>query len=121
MAKAIAKKTGTTMDMFSDDRPDYISDESHRGSEDVGMDDIILPRIDVIQALSPQIKKSDAKYIEGAEQGKIYNRVVVLGAHTLMNKPRKSTSAPKTTRRPWRLWIRHSILSWLCLLTGRAT
>lgn len=49
--------------------------ESQRGSEDVSMNDIILPRLDVLQALSPQIKKKDPKYIEGAEQGVIFNTV----------------------------------------------
>ena len=45
------------------------------GSEEVGAKDLILPRVDVLQALSPQIKKSDAAFIEGAEQGKIFNTV----------------------------------------------
>lgn len=57
-----------------DERPEWLK-EGHRGSEDVGMNDIILPRIDVLQALSPQIKKKDPKYIEGAEQGIIFNTV----------------------------------------------
>lgn len=59
----------------SQERPAYLDPDSRRGSEDVGIDDITLPRIEVLQALSPQIKKSDPKYIEGAEQGIIFNTV----------------------------------------------
>lgn len=57
------------------DRPAYLNPESRRGSEDVGIDDISLPRIEVLQALSPQIKRNDPKYIQGAEQGMIFNTV----------------------------------------------
>src|SRR5574343_180266 len=58
-----------------DERPAWLDADSHRGSEDVGVKDIILPRIDVLQALSPQIKRNDPKRIEGAEQGMIFNTV----------------------------------------------
>jgi len=55
--------------------PAYMQQEGRRGSEDVGIDDITLPRIEVLQALSPQIKRNDPKYIEGAEQGTIFNTI----------------------------------------------
>jgi hypothetical protein len=67
MSNAVAKKADTAVAV-----PDYIK-QSQRGNENVGTDDVTLPRIDVLQALSPQIKKSDASYIEGAEQGMIFN------------------------------------------------
>jgi len=54
--------------------PEWLQ-KGNAGSEDVGAKDMILPRVDVIQALSPQIKKSDPAFIEGAEQGKIFNTV----------------------------------------------
>lgn len=57
-----------------DERPDWL-EKGNKGSEDVGSRDMILPRVDVLQALSPQIKKSDPAYIEGAEQGLIFNTV----------------------------------------------
>lgn len=56
-------------------RPDWVSADSARGSEEVTSNDIVLPRIDVLQALSPQIKKTDPKYIPTAEQGLIFNTV----------------------------------------------
>jgi len=64
-----------TFGITTGDRPAYLDPESRRGSEDVGQDDIALPRIEVFQALSPQIKKSDPKYIKGAEQGQMFNTI----------------------------------------------
>lgn len=68
------EKTGA-MAMVTDERPSWMTAESTRGSEDVGIDDIILPRIDVLQAISPQVSRRDPKYIEGAEQGMLFNTV----------------------------------------------
>lgn len=47
-----------------------VGDEySHQFSKD----QLIIPRISVLQSGSPQVKKSDAAYIKGAEEGMIYN------------------------------------------------
>ena len=56
------------------ERPDWL-EGGNAGSEEVTTSDKVLPRVDVLQALSPQIKKSDPGYIEGAEQGSIFNTV----------------------------------------------
>lgn len=73
--KALVQNNAGAMALVSTDRPDWLDPDSFRGSEEVTAKDIILPRIDVLQALSPQIKKSDSAYIEGAEQGCIFNTV----------------------------------------------
>lgn len=73
MAKTDLKKNEDFGIAISSNVPAYIDQDSRRGSEDVGSDDITLPRIEVFQALSPQLKKNDPKYIEGAEQGMIFN------------------------------------------------
>lgn len=54
-----------------------------RGSENVEMADVVIPRIEVVQALSPCLKKNDAAYIEGAEQGMLFNSVTreLYGSH----------------------------------------
>jgi hypothetical protein len=52
--------------------PEWLK-KGNRGSEEVESNDIILPRIDVIQAISPQIKKNDPKLIAGAEAGMLFN------------------------------------------------
>jgi len=60
--------------VLSETRPDYVEDTS-RGNEDVTIDDLSIPRLDVIQSLSPQRKKNDPAYIEGAEEGMLFNSV----------------------------------------------
>src|SRR6187455_2604541 len=78
--------------------PAYMNQEGRRGSEDVGIDDITLPRIEVLQALSPQIKRNDPKYIPGAEQGMIFNTVSgeLYGSEI--------TFVPIVFRKEWIIW-----------------
>ena len=45
------------------------------GFEAVPSSDIQIPFIRIIQALSPQLKKTDPSFIEGASQGDIFNTV----------------------------------------------
>ena len=53
----------------------YEGASSGGGLEEVTSEDIQIPFLRVLQALSPQIKKSDPAYIKGAEQGGIFNTV----------------------------------------------
>jgi len=54
--------------------PSFIQkDAPARGSENVGTDDIVIPRLLLLQQLSPQLDKTDALYIEGASAGDICN------------------------------------------------
>jgi hypothetical protein len=41
------------------------------GLENVGLNDVLVPRLAILQALSPQLKKKDAAFIEGADIGSI--------------------------------------------------
>lgn len=68
------KAVATVEDQFPMEQPDYMKD-SGRGQENVGMEDMTIPRIDVIQDLSPQHKKNKPEYIEGAEPGMLFNSV----------------------------------------------
>lgn len=68
-------EVATTANPFSDELPSYIDQSAARGSEDVGREDVTLPRLSMIQDLSPQHKKSKDEYIEGAEAGMIFNTV----------------------------------------------
>ena len=52
-----------------------MSKDSGGGFEEVTSSDVQIPFIRVIQALSPQIKKSDSAFIKGASQGDIFNTV----------------------------------------------
>jgi hypothetical protein len=48
---------------------------SARGNENIGVDDLTIPRIGIIQALSSERKKNDPAYIDGAEEGDLFNTV----------------------------------------------
>jgi hypothetical protein len=48
---------------------------SNRGSEEVTINDLTIPRLSIIQDLSPQRKKNASEYIEGAEEGMLFNTV----------------------------------------------
>ncbi len=74
MTKQIAKKEESEL-LVAETMPDFMNQGPSRGNEDVTVDDLSIPRLDVIQSLSPQRKKSDPAYIEGAEEGMLFNSV----------------------------------------------
>lgn len=56
--------------------PDYLKGkQTARGTENVGAEDLVIPRLELVQALSPCRKKTDPSYIPGAEEGMLYNNV----------------------------------------------
>ena len=74
MAKNQVAVKEETFELVTNEIPDFLK-QGNRGAENVGTDDMIIPRIELIQALSPVRKKSDPAYIEGAEEGMLYNNV----------------------------------------------
>jgi hypothetical protein len=54
---------------------DMLEQDAGAGSQNIQAGDIQTPIISVLQANSPQCKKSDGKYIKGAEEGMFYNNV----------------------------------------------
>jgi hypothetical protein len=63
--KAIVK---TTIDKL------LLADEG-AGSENIGAKDLAIPRISILQSLSPQATKGDPQQIKGAEAGDFYDNV----------------------------------------------
>lgn len=61
---------GAVMDV----RPDFLKDTA-RGSEQVGVNELTLPRLSIIQDISPQRKKNEPEYIEGATEGMVFNTI----------------------------------------------
>lgn len=55
--------------------PDYIKREDKRGTENLGMADLIIPRLEIVQGLSPAVKKGDPGFIPGATAGQLNNSV----------------------------------------------
>lgn len=70
------------------ERPDYISETGNAGNENVGANDIVIPRLELVQALSPARKKQDPQFIPGAEEGMLYNSLTrELYGHTALIVP----------------------------------
>ena len=72
----MANSTSKSVAAFLKDQdqlPAHLAQDAGLGNENVGTDDLAIPRLDLIQQLSPQIDKSSPKYIEGAETGHIFN------------------------------------------------
>ena len=49
--------------------------DAQQGFQNMEQDDLALPFLRILGQLSPQVNKRDAKYVEGAEPGMIYNTV----------------------------------------------
>ena len=67
MANGIKAKTQTSLALFGDD--------VSKGFDNMTQDDLALPFVRILGQLSPQVTEGDAKYIEGAKPGMIYNTV----------------------------------------------
>lgn len=89
---------GSTNVQAKSDLPDYMKGGTGRGSEDVEMQDMIIPRIEIVQALSPVLKRNDPEYIENADQGDLFNTV----SRAVYEQPLKLV--PVMYRREFLLW-----------------
>lgn len=71
---------------------------SSRGQENVTSSDLIIPRLEIVQSLSPCRKKTDPAYIEGAEEGLLYNNVTreLYGAAAML--------VPVFYKKEWLVW-----------------
>jgi len=62
-----AKRSATEVAEYDDSFEQYAGE----GLEKVGARDVLIPRLGILQALSPQVKKQRPEYIEGAKEGLI--------------------------------------------------
>ena len=67
MANEIKAKQSGSVALFGDDLS--------KGFENMTQEDIALPFVRILGQLSPQVTEGDAKYIDGAKPGMIYNTV----------------------------------------------
>ena len=67
MANEIKAKTQTSLALFGDD--------VSKGFENMTQDDMAVPFVRILGQLSPQVTQGDAKYIDSAKPGMIYNTV----------------------------------------------
>jgi hypothetical protein len=80
MAKAAEEKVVTEKDVITTEPapPPVVVDfaeDMGAGFENADSDSYAIPFLRILQAMSPQVKKSDAGYIKGAEEGHIFNTV----------------------------------------------
>lgn len=95
MAKGKAVTVASNTDVA--ERPDWMGDEG-RGSEEVTIQDVTIPRLQMVQDLSPQRKKNQAEYIEGCEEGMLFNSVT----NQLYTEP--VLFVPVYFRMEWLIW-----------------
>lgn len=69
---SIAPSKGNAL-AIATDTMNFLAQHSGAGTENVSMADVIMPRISILQALSPQVSRRNPAYIEGAEAGQIIN------------------------------------------------
>lgn len=68
----LAKKESAQLEQV----PDYLKHAGPaQGTETMSSEDMVVPRISICQANTPQRKKQDASYIEGLDEGMIFNTV----------------------------------------------
>lgn len=74
---AVKDEVDGEMIIVSDQVPEHLKDAigSNRGSENVSNDDLIVPRLEILQAISPQLTEGDPAYIPGAKAGDLINSV----------------------------------------------
>jgi len=74
------------MVLVQDKVPEYLQKTPGRGSENVGTDDLVIPRLEIVQALSPAAKRGDPGYVDGAQAGMLTNSVsrVLYGDHVVV-------------------------------------
>lgn len=52
---------------------DFLASRANQGMERISMADIVMPRVNILQSLSPQLKRSKPEFVEGAEEGQFFN------------------------------------------------
>ena len=69
--KQLAKKNNSAVTIADD----LILASAGKGLQNISNDDVTIPRLAIVQTGSPKRKKKDEKYIDGAEEGMIFNTV----------------------------------------------
>jgi len=69
--KQMAKKNNSAVTIADD----LILANAGKGLQNITNDDVTIPRLAIVQSGSPQRKKEDEKYIDGADEGMIFNTV----------------------------------------------
>jgi hypothetical protein len=71
----MAKNEIAKVEQSTEVMPAFLNKGIARGNESVNSDDLVIPRIELVQSISPCRKKSDPAYIQGVEEGDFFNNV----------------------------------------------
>ena len=80
--------------------PSAFMEDAGSGLENIGAEDVTIPRLKILQALSPEVNKHDGKYVEGAVSGDIINTV----SSTLYNEDNPLVVLPVAYKRLFLEW-----------------
>jgi hypothetical protein len=80
--------------------PSAFMEDAGSGLENVGAEDVTIPRLKLLQAMSPEVNKHDGKYISGATTGDIINTV----NNTLYNDDNPLVVLPVAYKRLFLEW-----------------
>jgi len=72
MANEVAKKKESNVVAFDES---ILLEDAGAGQEGMSKDDMMIPRITILQQMSPQVNKRDGAYVQGAEPGFILDTV----------------------------------------------
>lgn len=78
MAKTDLVQSEEEMFALADDLRSMASEDSNKGSENVTSNDIAIPYISILQALSPQVSEGAPEQIPGAKAGMFFQNVNVI-------------------------------------------
>jgi len=96
----MTKKKATALAKGQEQMPAWLAGMSGdtRGSENVEIDDLVIPRLELVQSLSKVRKKTDPGYIEGIEEGMFYNNI------TKVSYGNEVMVIPVYFQKEWLLW-----------------
>tara|TARA_R100001440_G_scaffold50937_2_gene70920 strand:- start:1984 stop:2751 length:768 start_codon:yes stop_codon:yes gene_type:complete len=80
--------------------PSAFMDDAGSGLENIGAEDVTIPRLKILQAMSPEVNKHDGKYVDGASTGDIINTVT----STLYNDSNPLVVLPVAYKRLFLEW-----------------
>jgi hypothetical protein len=69
------KPVRKTQSLAAVDMQSLLTDDAGSGMEAMGAEDFAVPRLSILQALSPAVNKRDDNYVQGAEVGMIHDNV----------------------------------------------
>jgi len=70
---ALVEKTNTALVAPSDEDVSLFATLSGEGNENITSADVAIPRLLLLQSMSPQVKRTEAAYVEGAQEGMFIN------------------------------------------------